>query len=399
MMDDAATAGAMGVDAEPRMPLFRVTSWNPTQASVAEFASLESARIAIEQTTDFAWLDIECASLSVIEPELQRLIHLHPIAADALRDGPARAKVQDFGAQLLATMIFIHSLKTGERVGEVIDFLVTDRLLVTIQDRKGDCFDSVREQIRDESARVRKLGPYFLLLQLGRSIAQSYRPLFAEWEKKVDRLEDALTRRADRTMLHRIHQLRGHLVTYRECVIPIRESIRRRLSKQGGLTEEAALSLQELEDEFGALQVIVEFQTDRVQRLMDLYLNAIANRANEVMRVLTIISTIFMPLSFVASLYGMNFQAEDGANPWNMPELYWKYGYLFALGLMFVISISFLCFFWRKGWIGSLAQSDRKPSLEGLTQEFAGVIGLSNLAKGRRPRVTRATQPPMVRQR
>ncbi len=400
-MTDDATPSNAPAEPEPRTPVFRLTHWNETSSSVAEFASIEQARDALESSKGFAWLDIECVPLATLEPVLEQLVALHPIAADALCDDLARVRVQNFGAQLLTTMVFIHATKGGKQVAEVIDFLATPQVLVTIQDLKGDCFDSVREQLRDPSARVRKLGPYFLLLQLGRSIAKSYDPLFKAWSERVNKLEDSLTHRADRRMLQKIHFVRDHMMTYRECVIPLRESLRRLLAQPQSqqLPLEASFSLQELEDEFAVLQERLNNQTDRVQRLMDLYLNAIANRANEVMRVLTIISTIFMPLSFVASLYGMNFQRDDGANPWNMPELYWKYGYLFALGLMFCVSLAFLCFFWKRGWIGAFSRAERKQGLDSLTQELAGVIGLSNLTKGRPTRIARPTQAPMIRQR
>ncbi|MSR40632.1 MAG: magnesium/cobalt transporter CorA [Phycisphaerales bacterium] len=394
-MSDAPSTIPSPIDSsEIRPPLYRLILWNPREFRQEQLDTLESAHDILKQWEGCAWLDIECAPMSLIEPDLVRLCGLHPIAADTLRNGPARAKVQDFGTHLLATMIFIH----GAQVTEVIDFVATDRLLVTVQERPGDCFTKVREQLRDGTGRVRALGPQFLLLQLGRAIAESYRPLITELEKKVDKLEDALSMRADRTMLHKIHYLRVHLLTYRDCVSPLRDSIAKILAQPLTSLNETRLSLRELEDEFAALQEVVDFQRERVQRLMDLYLNAIANRANEVMKVLTIISTIFMPLSFIASVYGMNF-VHSASSPWNMPELEWEYGYLYALGTMGTVALAFLWFFWRKGWIGTLARFERKQAAETLAQELAGLVGLSHLRKGRARRIARASPTPIARQR
>ncbi|RLS91329.1 MAG: hypothetical protein DWI11_11380, partial [Planctomycetota bacterium] len=317
MSDESTHNPVAGSEGTPiRAPRYELILWNQRESSETVLADLDSVHDMIAKWNGFAWLDIEGAPMSVVEPQVDRLIGLHPIAADTLRDGPARAKVQDFGSHLLATMIFIHN----SRDAEVIDFIVTEKVLVTVQERPGDCFARVREQLKDGSGRIRELGTHFLLMHLGRAIADSYRPLLAELERRVDRIEDSLSRRADRSTLHRIHHLRTQLMTYRSCVIPLRESIVRLLLQQSSLSKETQLSLRELEDELAALQDIVDFQRDRVQRLIDLYLNAISNRLNDVMRVLTIISTIFMPLSFVAGVYGMNFQDEDGALPWNMPE-------------------------------------------------------------------------------
>ena len=378
-----------------RAPRYELILWNHRESSETVLADLDSVHDMIAKWNGFAWLDIEGAPMSVVEPQVDRLIGLHPIAADTLRDGPARAKVQDFGSHLLATMIFIHN----SRDAEVIDFIVTEKVLVTVQERPGDCFARVREQLKDGSGRIRELGTHFLLMHLGRAIADSYRPLLAELEKRVDRIEDSLSRRADRSTLHRIHHLRTQLMTYRSCVIPLRESIVRLLLQHSALSKETQLSLRELEDELAALQDIVDFQRDRVQRLIDLYLNAISNRLNDVMRVLTIISTIFMPLSFVAGVYGMNFQDEDGALPWNMPELRWQYGYLFSLAVMALVASTLVFFFWRKGWIGEFARNERKHGIEAIAQEFAGLVGITTASKGRPRRAQRSSPPPVSRQR
>ncbi len=396
MSDESTQQPVAGSEGTPiRSPRYELILWNQQESRETVLADLNSVHDAIANWNGFAWLDVEGAPMSVVEPQVDRLIGLHPVAADTLRDGPARAKVQDFGSHLLATMIFIHN----SRDAEVIDFIATEKVLVTVQERPGDCFATVREQLKDGSGRIRELGTHFLLMHLGRAIAESYRPLLTELEKRIDRIEDSLFRRADRSMLHRIHQLRTQLMMYRSCVIPLRESIMRLLAQHSALSKDAQLSLRELEDELAALQDVVDFQRDRVQRLIDLYLNAISNRLNDVMRVLTIISTIFMPLSFVAGVYGMNFQNENGAMPWNMPELNWQYGYLFSLTVMALIASAFVYFFWRKGWIGEFARNERKHGLEGIAQEFAGIVGISTTSKGRPRRAQRSSQPSVSRQR
>jgi magnesium transporter len=156
-------------------------------------------------------------------------------------------------------------------------------------------------------------------------------------------------------MLDRIHEHRRKLLFLRQGLAPLREALANlqaslAMRQHSAADAQARLAaLRELQDEVGALLDVVEFQKDSAQHLLDLYLNAASNRLNEIVRVLTIISVIFMPLTLIAGIYGMNFQG-DGA--WSMPELRWRYGYPFALGLMVVCAVSLLLFFHHRGWIG-----------------------------------------------
>jgi len=372
-----------------------------TLGSLAEAAPIVAS--ARERgSTSRVWIDVEGVSLGEALADLGALLPLHPMAAELLRNGAARALVEDFGAHLLATMVFMHDAPVakptdgggdaaGAHVSEVIDFIFDDRLLVTIQERPGDCFDGVRERLALGSGQVRAPGAAFLFSMLGRAICDSYLPILEKTARRIDRIEDALAERPDRAALVRIHHLRARLLELRRQLIPLQDSIamlllRRPPAEPGSSAREVDMSLRSLLDELAELRDALDFQRDEVQRLTDLYLNSVSNRLNDVMRVLAIISTLFMPLSFLASLYGMNFDRASGR--WNMPELGWEYGYLFVLGLMSVVAVGLTIFFWRKGWLAEPTRA-RRRGVDGLTLdmvEFVGLTGPSGRGAGSRRR-------------
>lgn len=368
-----------------------------TLGSLAEAAPIVAA--AREQgSTSRVWVDIEGASLGEALAGIAALLPLHPMAAELLRNGAARAQVEDFGPHMLATMVFVHQATVdakgpdaGRHVSEVIDFVFDDRVLVTIQERPGDCFDGARERLAAGSGHARASGAASLFSMLGRAICDSYLPILEKTARRIDRIEDALAERPDRAILARIHHLRTRLLELRRQLIPLQDSIsmlllRRPPAEPGTDAREVDISLRSLLDELAELRDALDFQRDEVQRLTDLYLNSVSNRLNDVMRVLAIISTLFMPLGFLASLYGMNFDRASGR--WNMPELGWEYGYLFVLGLMSVVAVGLTVFFWRKGWLADPTRA-RRRGVDGLTLdmvEFVGLTGPSGRGAGSRRR-------------
>ena len=364
----AESAGS-GADPKSRAaPRIEVIAYAPDRCDQRLFSTLSEIAPFVAKETGKIWIDVEGVSATEIVAELERILPLHPVAADLLREGSARTLVEDFGTHMLATMVFVHDAHTPE----VIDFIFNDRLIITVQERPGDCFHEVRQRLRTGAGRVRELHAEFLFSLLGRAICRSYQPIIELVDQRIERLEDQLATRPDRSHLGRIHVLRSRLVQLRQRVVPLRESIVR-LVAHGSPSTARNLALRGLYDELASLQDELDFQRDAVQRLSDLYMNGMSNRLNDVMRILTIISTVFMPLSFIASIYGMNFDRES--SPFNMPELGWRYGYLAALGLMASVAGTFCVFFWRRGWIGDQS-APRRSGIDGLALDVVEFVGL-----------------------
>ncbi len=351
------------------LPRIEVISYSRDAHQHRVCATLAEAAALCADEACMHWIDVEGVCAAELVSEIERVLPLHPMAADRLREGSARAGVEDFGPHMLATMIFIHD----SQAIEVIDFIFNERVLITVQEKPGDCFDSVRARVRLGTGRARELGCGFLFALLGRAICESYQPILEKIDQRIVRLEDQLAERPERTHLQRIHHLRRRLMHLRQKVLPLRESIAGIMMQSRGDHSLRQLSLRSLFDDLAALQDELDFQRDAVQRLADLYMNGVSNRLNDVMRVLTIISTIFMPLSFIASVYGMNFSHE--ASAWNMPELTWTYGYPWALGLMSLVAFMFLVSFWRRGWLSNPLKQ-RRRGIDGLALDMVEFVGI-----------------------
>jgi magnesium transporter len=221
----------------------------------------------------------------------------------------------------------------------------------------GDCFDPVRERIRKGRKIFRRSGPDYLAYTLVDAIVDSYFPILERYDERLDNLEKEVLEKPDQQAIGGIHTMRKDLLTLRRAVWPMREAINTLIrSEEDLIKNETRIYLRDCYDH--AIQVIdiLENLREISSGLVDLYHSNIGNRMNEIMKVLTLIATIFIPLSFIAGLYGMNFDAEK--SPWNMPELDWYFGYPLALLFMVMIAAVQLYFFKRKGWIGSSSKKE-----------------------------------------
>ncbi len=296
------------------------------------------------------WLDIEGSDREEIARLLVAVMPVHPLSADILRSHGHRTSVDEFPscAHIIMEVVHVDHLLIFEKV----DVLLGDGWLVTVQDRPGDCFDATRERLRRDAAFRGRTMP-FLLHALAESVCQSYQEVLQRFGSRLEQLETRLIARPSPGLIHRIHAAKRDLRGMRRAVVPLRESIEtlfyanRRWSGAGQAElvcgPDLYLALRETHDALGGIVDILDAYRDAAQNLTDLYVTSASNRVNDILRVLTIISTIFIPLSFVAGIYGMNFE--------RMPELRWRYGYPVALGIMALIAIVLLGYFWRKGWL------------------------------------------------
>jgi magnesium transporter len=325
--------------------------WTGTSIEERELASVEEA-LAHAEGHRTAWIDIEGVAPADFVAAAERALGLVPLAADTLVEGVRRPGVDLFEDVIVVTM----RSHLPDESTEFIDIIVTDRVVITLQERSGgDLFDGVRQKLRARGERLARADVNVVFLLLARAICDGFRPVLERYQESLERFERVLVRRPESSMLDRVHHHRRQLLFLRQGLAPLREALS---NLQNAMpireAESTAMrarltALRELQDEIGALLDVVEFQKDSSQHLLDLYLNAASNRLNEIVRVLTIISVIFMPMTLIAGIYGMNF---DAPSEFAMPELRWKYGYPFALGLMALTAAGLLYFFWRKGWIG-----------------------------------------------
>ena len=322
------------------------------------------------------WIDIE----GVPDPELLRglgeTFGLHPLALEDVQNSHQRAKVEDFGDHLfvvarLAPLVVAGPPGPAEtaRIGETtqVGIFVGDDFVVTATEHEDDTFAAVRERIRRGSGRIRASGPDYLAYAVLDLAIDSFFPHLESAGDRLEVLEDHILEDPSAVPIGEIQRLRRGLIAIRRSVWPLREVVNVLLRDDSALvTDRTRVYLRDCHDH--AIQVIdlVESYRDVTSGLTDLFMSSVSSRMNEVMKVLTIIGTIFIPLGFIAGLYGMNF--DTTASPWNMPETRWYWGYPLALALMTGVAGVMLAYFVRRGWIrvfrASAADRDRERTVE-----------------------------------
>jgi magnesium transporter len=247
----------------------------------------------------------------------------------------------------------------GHLETEQFSIFLGKNFVVMFQEQPGDCFDPVRQRIRTDRGIIRSEGPDYLAYALVDAVIDSYYPVLEEYSDRMEALDEAVTDHKPAETIARIHNLRTELLGVRRAIWPHRELVNALIRDPHPLVHDTTrVYLRDCFDHSVQIIDMVETYREMCADLTDYAMTTAGTRLNEIMKVLTIIATIFIPLSFIASLYGMNFSPE--ASPLNMPELRWYWGYPFALSLMAAVAAALLGYFWHKGWIGASFRSPRQ---------------------------------------
>ncbi len=293
------------------------------------------------------WIDVTGLGSETMLRGLADLLKLHPLAMEDVVNVHQRAKVDAFDDLIFVVARMIDG--DDILVTEQLSFFLMPHVLISFQERPGDCWDPIRHRIKTNRGKVCDSGVDYLLYALIDAVIDSYFPVMERVADAVDQLEMEITEQLEPMQMRRTHELRGQLLSLRRSIRPHREMLNELVRDSlPHISPETRVHLRDSYDH--VIQVIDSVDTYRelTSDLRDFYLSSVSNNMNEVMKVLTIISTIFIPLSFIAGVYGMNF---DNNSPWNMPELRWYLGYPFSLTLMSAVAIVLLFFFRRRRWI------------------------------------------------
>ncbi|RMF12217.1 MAG: magnesium and cobalt transport protein CorA [Alphaproteobacteria bacterium] len=295
------------------------------------------------------WIDVTGLGDVDLIRKLGAMFDIHPLVLEDIVNVHQRAKTEDYDDKLYMVVRMVH--ERDHLDSEQISIILGEGYVITFQEHAGDCFDPVRARVRREGTRMRTSGADYLAYALIDAVIDSYFPVLEAMGDRIEALEDDVVRRPDPQVVETLHALRHDLLAMRRAVWPHREMINTALRQESRLiAPTTGIYLRDCYDHAVQLMDIVETYREIASGLLDVYLSSLSNRMNEIMKVLTIIATIFIPLSFVAGVYGMNF--DPAASPWNMPELRWPYGYPVVLGAMGAGALAMLVYFWRRGWIG-----------------------------------------------
>lgn len=338
---------ALGAGREAAPPVIRVFSYGPDDFVEQEIDDLD--RLADLRRHSVTWVDVQgLGDVAAIE-KLGSMFGLHPLSVEDVVNTHQRAKVEDYGEYLCLvarTIVFESDVET-----EQVAFFLGRDFVVTFEEKPGDCFDRVRKGLRSAKGIIRKSGADYLAYSLLNSVVDSYFPVLEKYGEWLDTLDEEVAGRPNRDTTERLHKLKSELFLLRRAVWPLRDAIGE-LSREPNplVSADTRLFLRDCHDHTIEIIDLVETSRELCSDLRDYYLSIVNNRMSETIKVLTVIATIFIPITFIVGLYGMNF--DTGASPWNMPELRWQFGYFFALGLMGTTVLGMLYFFWRRGWLG-----------------------------------------------
>ena len=293
------------------------------------------------------WLDVVGIENTDTLQTLGDALGIHPLALEDIAHVPQRPKADEYDNGVFIILKIPDEELSLAQVG----MFVGQGFVATFQERRGECFETVRKRAKNPNSRLRQKGSGYLGYAIIDAAVDSYFPAIERIGEELELLEERLTQPASGVNAQAIQAQRREVLRLRREVGPLREAIRNFINEDVGIVDdETRPYLRDCEDH--AYQLIEDLDTcgEMSAALMDLNISNASQRLNEVMKVLTIISTIFIPLSFIAGVYGMNF--DTSASSVNMPELRWRFGYPAVLLLMFAIAAGLVVFFVRNGWIG-----------------------------------------------
>jgi magnesium transporter len=272
---------------------------------------------------------------------------LHPLALEDVFNQEGRAKFETYDAQQFVVLNHMRHDEESGFISDQVSFFLGKNYLISIDESDKDAFEPVRQRISGKGM-FRTRGADYLLYALMDVVIDSGFPLLEELGDELEALEDEVLENPSREARNKIHYAKRELVQMRRAWWPQREVIAGLMrDDENFLSQNTRIYMRDCYDHCVIVMDFVETYREMISSLLDTYMSSVSQRMNDIMKALTIIATIFLPLSFVAGLYGMNF----AGGHWNMPELHWRYGYFYALGVMLAIVLGMLAYFKRKRWL------------------------------------------------
>ncbi|MBX9879174.1 MAG: magnesium/cobalt transporter CorA [Candidatus Obscuribacterales bacterium] len=307
------------------------------------------------------WINVD--GLSAIDKiqEIAHMFQLHPLAVEDVVNCQQRPKVEIYGkSQFIVTRMI--SLNAHLQIEQLSMFLGKN-YIISFQEIPGDCLNPLRDRLRKGYGHMRSQGTDQLAYGILDAVVDGYFPVLETYGERLEDLEDEILSNPSRHTINLMHDLKRNLLLIRRAVWPMRETINELIRDESPLiTNDTRVYLRDTYDHVVRVMDFIETYRELCSDLMDVYLSSVSNRTNEVMKVLTIIATIFIPPTFIAGIYGMNFHTET--SPWNMPELSWYFGYPFSLLLMFLVTVAMLTYLVKRGWLGQAIKAPMEEAKE-----------------------------------
>jgi len=291
------------------------------------------------------WINVDGLNNTVPIVKLGEHYNLHPLIQEDIVTTNQRPKIDEYEDYLFIVFKMLHYTEEGEFVNEHLSLVLGKNYVITFQEADGDVFDSLRDRLENSKGRIRNAGADYLMFTILDAVVDNYFSVIETLSAKIELIEDQLFEdHVEKSITQDIQDIKKEILRIRRAVLPLREVINRIEKIDSGLIDSKTKNyIRDLYDHIIQVNESVDIYREMIWGLMDMYMTTISNKMNEVMKVLTIMASIFIPLTFLAGIYGMNFK--------HMPELQFKYGYYYLLGVMALVFFGMIWYFNRKKWL------------------------------------------------
>jgi magnesium transporter len=348
--------GTLIVDPNSPKPRVHVVAYDRERVLEKDIDDVQAIRSIVHQWP-VTWINVAGLGDVSVVARLGEIFNLHRLALEDVVSVHQRPKVEQYKDYCYIVVRAMHDKETY--ASEQISIFLGRDFVLSFQERPSGCFDPIVARIREGKGRSRTAGPDHLAYSLIDATIDGYFPVLERYGELVEALEDAIVARPDARLIEQVHEMRSGLLNLRRAAWPMREAMTVLYREPIPLIDdEERIYLRDCYDHMVQIIDLLENYRDVTSGLMEVYLSSVSNRTNEIMKVLTIISAVFIPLTLIAGIYGMNF--DTNVSSMNMPELKWRWGYLYALGLMALVALAMLFCFWVNGWLGNPGKGSEK---------------------------------------
>jgi len=352
--------GAIIIPEDALKPIIAVYSYNEKELVMSEGHDLKIILNQFKKCTDHThWIQIKGLDDIKLMEDIGMYLKINPLVLEDITNTHQRPKFDEYDDYVFSVSRQIYFNEENELCNHQFSTIVKANLIISFEETHGEHFAAVKARLTGSKGAIRTAGPGYMCYALSDTIIDTYFVLLAKIGDELDRIEDRLYTDADKTIMYDTQQLKRTLIILRRITWPERDKMNDILRTDNPLvTNEVKMFLRDAYDHCIQVMDLIENYKEITNSIIDLYLSMVSNRMNEIMKVLTIISVIFIPLTFIAGIYGMNFSRVDPVTnkqmPANMPELYSPHGYYYALIGMGLIAVIQVIVFWKKGWFTKL---------------------------------------------
>ncbi|MFA5337585.1 MAG: magnesium/cobalt transporter CorA [Candidatus Omnitrophota bacterium] len=321
-----------------------VIDYNETDYQYKEVSSVDECQLFRDKPT-VTWINVEGIQRPDILEKLANCFNLHPLILEDIGDIEQRPKMEDLENYIYVVLKMLsYNVENAEIEIEQISLVVGQNFVISFQETVGDVFDPIRDRIKNSRGRIRKMGADYLAYALVDAIVDHYFKILDEFGEKIEFLEEEIITRPDQLVLKEIYHLKREIIFLRKVIFPLKEMLRSLERSDSPLIKEPTrIYFRDIYDHVIQVADSMEMFREMLTGMVEAYLSSLSNKMNEVMKVLTVIATIFMPLTFVTGIFGMNFRY--------IPGLERVWGFPIAIVLMLAIGIYMLRYFRKKTWI------------------------------------------------